>query len=132
MEFKNQITEFISKNNVVGTCTGVITALVTKDVVLSLVADVIIPLILILLLRFNIPFLKKILPERKDVLLNITKFLSSSITWVLTIIITFLFIQFAFFKFLGVTQKKDEKSEVEKKNNSASVNTDIEAFTFFK
>ena len=37
--------------------------------------------------------------------LNITKFLGSGITWVIALLITYLFVQYAFFKLLGVKDK---------------------------
>jgi hypothetical protein len=69
---------------------------------------------------------------KKDSVLNITKFVSNFITWILAIIITYFFIQYAFFKLLGVQQKEKEKEkEKEKKNNtqeSANIDVEVEGF----
>ena len=104
--FKNELVEFISQNNVVGTCTGVIIALVTKDVVLSLVADIVVPLLVLLLIRSKIPFVLRWMDPKKDGILHISKFVSSFITWVISMIIAYLFIQYTFIKILGVKYRK--------------------------
>jgi large-conductance mechanosensitive channel len=80
--------------------------LVTNDVVLYLVADIVVPLIVILLVRLNIKSVTAVLPGKGKSTLNITNFISSLISWLLGIIITYFFIQYAFIKLLGVKEKK--------------------------
>lgn len=101
---RKQLADFITNNRIIGFSAGVIIGLVTKDAVLSLVEDIIVPLIVILLVRLNIKSLTKILPNKNNGL-NITKFVSSLITWILAILCTFFFIQYAFVKFLGAKEK---------------------------
>jgi large-conductance mechanosensitive channel len=104
MDTKKELADFVSNNNIIGVTAGVTIALVSKDVILSLVQDVIIPIIVILLIRMKIKSLTQILPN-KDNSLNITKFIGCLITWVLALICTFIFVQYAFVKILGASSK---------------------------
>ena len=108
--FKNDLVEFISQNNIVGTCAGVIIALVTKDVVLSLVADIVVPVFILLLLRTKLPLVLRWIDPKKEVGINISKFVSSFITWILSMTITYLFIQYTFIKVLGAKYRKQLQS----------------------
>jgi large-conductance mechanosensitive channel len=105
---RKQLADFITNNGVIGVTAGVIIGLVTKDTVLSLIQDVVVPLIVILLLRLKIKSLTQILPN-KDNGLNITKFISCLITWILSVICTYLFIQYAFIKLLGANSNIQKK-----------------------
>ena len=116
MDMKKELADFITNNRIIGVTAGVTIGLVSKDVVLSLVQDIVIPIIVILLLRLKIKKLTVYLPN-KDNGLNITKFISCLITWILAIICTFIFVQYAFVKLFGAksadmkqnhTQKQDE------------------------
>ena len=97
---RKELADFITNNGVIAYSAGVIIGLVTKDVILSLVQDIIIPITIILIIKFKINSLSKILPN-KDNGLNITKFIGCLITWILALICTFIFMQYAFVKFLG-------------------------------
>ena len=108
--FKNELVEFISQNNVVGTCTGVIVALVTKEVVLSLVADIVVPLLVLFLIRSKIPFVLRWIDPKKDGILHLSKFFSSFITWILSLLIAYLFIKYMFIKVLGAKYRKQLES----------------------
>ena len=103
IEIKYQLADFISKNNVVGVCAGVLVGFVTKDLVLSFVSDVILPVFVILLLKLNVPCINNLFKGKTG--LNITKFFAAGITWIIALIITFIFVQYAFFKLLGVKDK---------------------------
>jgi large-conductance mechanosensitive channel len=106
MDFKNELGDFISRNGIIGLSAGVIIGLVTKDVVLSLVTDIVVPLFVILLVRLNIKSLTAVLPGKGKSRLNITNFISYFISWILGMILTYFFIQYAFIKLLGAKEKK--------------------------
>jgi large-conductance mechanosensitive channel len=116
--FKNELVEFISQNNVVGTCTGVIIALVTKEVVLSLVADIVVPVFILLLLRTKLPLVLRWIDPKKDVGINISKFVSCFITWILSMLIAYLFIKYTFIEILGVRYRKQLETNKPKPGTS--------------
>jgi large-conductance mechanosensitive channel len=118
MDLKKEIVKFIDDNKIVGYTSGLVVALVTKDLILSLVADLVLPLILIVLMKFKFKFATDILDAKHKGTLNITKFISSLVTWVLGIIITYLFVQYAFVKFLGA--KYATKSDGQTKSKEIS------------
>ena len=97
---KKELADFITNNGVIGVTAGVVIGLVSKDVILSLVQDIIIPVVVILLIKLKIKSLTTILPN-KDNGFNIIKFVNAFITWLLALICTYLFIQYAFVKLLG-------------------------------
>jgi len=112
MDLKNELGDFISRNGIIGLSAGVIIGLVTKDVVLSLVTDIVVPLFVILLVRLNIKSLTNVLPGKGKSTLNVTNFISCLISWFLGIVLTYLFIQYAFIKLLDI---KDPKYKNDKK-----------------
>lgn len=109
--FFNQFRQFIVDNGIVGTCAGVIIALVTKDLILSFVGDIVIPLLIFLFLKLHIKWLTNILPSGKS-FFDFTNFFKQFITWILTLIVTYFVIKATFQLLLGVELgKKDEKKE---------------------
>lgn len=100
MAAKKELADFITNNGIIGVTAGVVIGLVSKDVILSLVQDIVIPIIVILLLNLKIKKLTAYLPN-KDNGLNVTKFIGCIITWILAIICTFIFVQYAFIKLFG-------------------------------
>ena len=120
-EFVDQLRKFVVDNNIVGTSAGVCIALATKDGIQSLVGDIIIPGMVILLHSLHIDSLTKILPIHGKAQLNIMDFLKQFITWILIIIISFIFVKVAFEYFLGISNNKNGTSDVkidDKKNDS--------------
>jgi len=114
--FKEQLKKFIVDNGIIGTVAGVSIALVTKDIIQSLVGDIIIPFFFFILMSLNITSMGKILPGKTTI--DFTNFVKMFISWIITIIITFLFVQITFKQLLGVedvekqsTQEKDGKKE---------------------
>jgi len=101
--------------------------LVSKDVVLSLVQDIVVPIIVILLLRLKIKKLTAYLPN-KDNGLNITKFISCLITWILAIICTFIFVQYAFIKFFGAKSADVGEKQNQNKNQDQDMDQMAQAF----
>jgi large-conductance mechanosensitive channel len=99
-KFKEQLKRFILDNGVIGTAAGVSIALVTKDIIQSFVGDIIIPSFIFVLTSLNIKGLTDMLPGKK--LLDLTNFFKQLISWVLVIIITYLFITFTFKVLLGI------------------------------
>jgi large-conductance mechanosensitive channel len=99
--FIDKLKKFIIDNSVIGTTAGVCIALVTKDLIASLVGDIIIPGIIILFIHLNIQSLTKMLPGKSS--FDFTNFFKQFISWVLVIIITFIFITYAFKGLLGIS-----------------------------
>ena len=80
------IKKIVIDYNIVGTCAGVIVALVTKDLILSFVSDIIIPLFIFLFYKLNIlPFSK--------INFNYLNFINKIITFILTLLVTFFIIK---------------------------------------
>jgi len=113
----DQLKKFIVDNNIVGTSAGVCIALSVKDGIQSMVGDIIIPSILILIRSLHIDFLRKYLPENRNSNLNIPEFIKQMITFVLVVIVSFLFVKIAFEYLLNI---KSSSKTNEKKENVAS------------
>lgn len=117
--------QFIIDNNIVGTSAGVCVALAAKDGIEALVGDVIIPLIIMLLHALRIDSLSKFLPVNGHTQLNITDFVKQMVTFILIIIISFIFVQFAFGYLLGVntTIKEDSSNAADIGLNADAIKT---------
>jgi large-conductance mechanosensitive channel len=102
----NELKKFVIDNNIVGTVAGVCVALSAKDAIQSLVGDIIIPIIVILLRMLHIDFLTKYLPVSGNAQLKITDFIKEMITFILIIIISFVFVKIAFGALLGIDYRK--------------------------
>ena len=114
--FMQELNRFILDNGIVGSVAGVSIALVTKEAIQSLVGDIILPIIIIMLLKLNVKTLTKILPGSSEI--NIRNFIKILITWILVIVVTFVFVKFAFTKILGVNVTKQEAPIKEPKKES--------------
>lgn len=110
--FVNQLKQFITDNNIIGTVAGFCVALATKDVITSFVGDVIIPVIHILLKRLHIKYIDTILPSGD--LFNLTNFIKQFVSWIFILIITFFFITYAFETLLGIKGKDSGKDNTKK------------------
>jgi large-conductance mechanosensitive channel len=126
-EFVVQLRKFVVDNNIVGTSAGVCIALATKDGIQSFVQDIVIPGIVILLHSLHVDWLTKILPLHGKSQLNVLNFINQFITWILIIIISFVFVKFAFEYLLGITNgktedKTDDKSKTKDMNNDNTMN----------
>jgi large-conductance mechanosensitive channel len=119
----NEIKRFIIDNNIVGTSAGVCIALAAKDGIQSLVGDIIIPAIVLTLKTMNINFLTKYLPVAGKVQLNLVDFVKQMITFILIIIISFVFVKFAFGYLLGINYTKSTNASAETKPTNSSVQT---------
>jgi large-conductance mechanosensitive channel len=104
------LKQFIIDNNIVGTSAGVCIALAAKDGIQSLVGDIIIPTMVTVLKALHIDFLTKYLPVKGKTELNITDFVTQMITFILIIVISFIFVKFAFGYLLGVSYTKNGPS----------------------
>lgn len=100
-ELLDDFNKFIIDNNIIGTCAGVIIALVTKDLILSFVSDIIIPLFIFIFIKLHIKSLTNILPSGK-LHFDITNFIKQFTTWFLTLIVTYIIISLSFKIFLGI------------------------------
>lgn len=122
----NQISslkKFITTNNIVGTCAGVSIGLAAKDSITSLVEDVLGPLIIIFLHGLNIDWLSNYLPINGNSELNIFKFIKNFSTFFFVIIISFIFVYFAFGYLLGVNTLGDSKKTTDSYDNSPSLSS---------
>ena len=108
VSFREKFSKFIVDNGIAGTAAGVSIAVSTKELITSFVGDILIPFIYVLLIRINVTSVK-ILPAHAQI--NGMTFVQHFITWVLVIIITFLFIQYFFKNILGISgdMKADKK-----------------------
>ena len=131
-DFIVQLRKFVVDNNIVGTSAGVCIALATKDGIQSFVQDIVIPGIVILLHSLHVDWLTKILPLHGKSQLNVLNFINQFITWILIIIISFVFVKFAFEYLLGITTGKTEDKTDDKtkdmNNNNSIDNKPIEDF----
>ena len=115
-----EIKQFIVDNNIVGTSAGVCIALATKDGIQSLVGDIIIPAIVMLLHTLHIDGLAKYLPVKGTAKLNITDFIKQFITFILIIVISFVFVKVAFGYLLGVNYAKKDDTNSQSKSSDVS------------
>jgi large-conductance mechanosensitive channel len=124
-EFVVQLRKFVVDNNIVGTSAGVCIALATKDGIQSFVQDIVIPGIVILLHSLHVDWLTKILPLHGKSQLNVLNFINQFITWILIIIISFVFVKFAFEYLLGITNgKSEDKTDNKSNTNTKDMNND--------
>jgi large-conductance mechanosensitive channel len=121
-DFILQLRKFVVDNNIVGTSAGVCIALATKDGIQSLVQDLIIPGIVIILHSLHVDWLTKILPVHGKSQLNVLNFINQLVTWFLIIIISFVFVKFAFEYLLGVTNGKNDIIKTNDKSKTTDMN----------
>jgi large-conductance mechanosensitive channel len=110
--------KFIIDNDIVVTIAGFSIALFTKDLILSFSGDIVIPTITTFLLKLNINFLTDILPNKS--IFNLKTFFQNLISWILGVVITYIFIQYTFKKILGIG---DDQNMINKNQNLNTNNT---------
>ena len=98
--------KFMVDNGIVGTTAGVIIALSSKDLISSLSSDIIIPCIILLLYWLNIKSLKNYLPSGKTKL-DLENFFKNILSWIIVVVLTFVFIKITFHYLLGIEKKPD-------------------------
>jgi large-conductance mechanosensitive channel len=108
-EFIEQIKKFIVSNNIVGYTAGVCVALGTKDVIESAVSSVIVPGFILALLMLDNKFLQAHLP--KNVTVNVNDLVKKFFTWLMLIVMTYVFVKIAFERLLGVKTQKEKPQE---------------------
>jgi large-conductance mechanosensitive channel len=111
-KFKEQLKKFIVDNGVIGTAAGVSIALVTKDIIQSFVGDIILPSFYFVLASLKINQVTEMLPGKR--IIDFTNFMKQVISWVLVIIITYLFITITFQSLLGIGGPEPVKEPVKK------------------
>ena len=121
-QFIGQLKQFILDNNIIGTTAGVCIALASKDTLLSLVADVIIPGITKLILMLHLKVVNDIIPKG-NADFNFTNFIKQFITWILMIILSFLFITYTLKWFIGNATKTGSVPVVTKSPSDDTTNT---------
>ena len=97
--FRNNMTKFIVDNGIVGTAAGVCIAISTKDVVQSFVNDIIMPAIYLLFVTMNASYFSKTLSGKHSI--DFPHFINQFVSWIFVVIITFLFVKFAFGMLFG-------------------------------
>ena len=117
----SQIKKFIIDNNIVGTSAGVGVGLAAKDAIQSLVNDILLPFFVVVFRTLNIEAASKFLPVGKKAQLNIISFIKQMITFILVVIVSFLFVKLAFDYLLGVDITKNDVNNV---NNNNTVKND--------
>jgi large-conductance mechanosensitive channel len=100
--FFDDLKQFIVENKIIGTSAGFCIAIAAKEAIQSLVDDVFIPLLVNALQSLNITFLTKYLPVTDKTQFNLTMFVKQVVTFVVVVVISFLFVQFAFGYLIGV------------------------------
>ena len=113
MDVQNGISalkKFVVDNNIIGTTAGVCVALAAKDGIQSLVGDIIIPAIILFLHALHIDFLTQYLPIKGSSHLKVGEFIKQMVTFFLIIIISFIFVKFAFGFLLGLKYTKSDPS----------------------
>lgn len=99
--FRNNMQKFIVDNGIVGTAAGVCIAISTKDVVQSFVNDIIMPAIYLLLVTLNAAHFSKSLSIKHAI--DFPHFINQFVSWIFVVIITFLFVKFAFGMLFGAS-----------------------------
>jgi large-conductance mechanosensitive channel len=113
MDFNNHVDDFkrfVVDNNIIGTSAGVCVALAAKDGIQSFVGDIIIPAIVLLLHTLRIGSLTKFLPIKGNSGFDVGSFIKQFVTFILIIIISFLFVKMTFGYLLGIEQKSKDLS----------------------
>jgi len=118
--FREDLKSFIVDNGILGTMAGISIGIATRDLISSLVGDIIIPLIIVLLVRLNIKSLTSILPGNGKSTIDITNFIKQFVSWILIIIISFIFIKTAVEKIFGIDSSNKKEVEVEPETKSKS------------
>lgn len=126
------LADFITDNRIIGVTAGVTIGLVSKELILSLVQDIVIPTIIILLLKLKMKQITEFFPN-KDNGFSVTKFISAIITWILAIICTFFFVQYALIQLIGarpkvITNKQSEGRASPEERASADAEADASVF----
>ena len=108
--FREQLNSFIIENNIIGTSVGVGIGLATKDVIQSFIGDIIFPAFYLLVFKLHIPYFNN---NKNNNVINYAIFLKQFITWLVIIIVTFIFVQISFKIVLGVNnfKKNDKKND---------------------
>lgn len=97
-----QLKQFVIDNNIVGTSAGVCIALAAKDAIQSFTQDIVMPILVFILRKLHIDYLKKYLPNSRKSYLDIGSFIKEIISFVLIVVVSFLFIKVAFEYLLNI------------------------------
>lgn len=96
--------KFIKENNVIGYASAMIIALAAKDLISSIIGNIVVPGINMFLLTLQVKALTKFLPgkDSSKSKIDLIPFINALLTFVLTCLITFLFILYTFRTLLGI------------------------------
>ena len=100
----DEFKKFIKDNNVVGVAAGMIIALAAKDLITTIIGNIVVPGLNLFLLTLNFKELSKFLPGKDSVKsrVDFIPFISALLSFILTLVITFLFILYTFNILLGI------------------------------
>jgi large-conductance mechanosensitive channel len=98
------LKNFIIDNGIVGAVAGVSIGISTNEVIKSLVGDIIIPFFIIVFCKLNLKQFTKLLPGRGK--FDFISFLKHFISWIIVLVISFVFLKTAFQNIIGVPLKK--------------------------
>jgi large-conductance mechanosensitive channel len=121
--FNSNFKKFIVENGIVGAVAGVCVGIATKDVINSLVGDIIIPFCVIGFYKVHLKQFTKLLPGRGA--FDFISFIKHFITWIVVLVITYIFLKTTFENFLGVPLKK----HVDEKPSKNQTRTQIQGVT---
>ena len=96
--------KFIKDNGIIGYASAMIIALAAKVLISSIISNIVVPGINMFLFTLQIKALTKFLPGKDSVnyKIDLIPFINALLTFVLTVIITFLFILYTFQILLGI------------------------------
>lgn len=110
----DDLKKFVLENGIVGTAAGVTVGIATKDLILSLSGDIIMPSIILFLQTMNLKSMKHYLPAAKSSL-DFQSFFKNIITWILILLLSYVFVKVTFHYLFGIQRKedvvKDDKKE---------------------
>ena len=107
------LKKFVLENGIVGTAAGVTVGIATKDLILSLSGDIIMPSIILFLQTMNLKSLKNYLPSGKSKL-DFESFLKNIISWILILLLSYLFVKVTFHYLFGIEKKQDPQKDDKK------------------
>jgi large-conductance mechanosensitive channel len=113
-ETKKEIAKFLTENNIIGTCAGVIIALASNDLIRSLVNDIIVPVVNNAIFATNNKVIIDYLSLKSKNIVDLKKFIGFFITWLLIILVTFIVLRSLFTFLLGVENKPSNEKDKKK------------------
>jgi large-conductance mechanosensitive channel len=96
------LKKFIVDNTIVGAISGIAIGLFFTKVVTSFVGDIVIPAVVLLLIKCKFTYIESVFSQKKDHQFNFTSFIKSLISFIVGVMVTFLFVQASFIYLIDV------------------------------